>query len=59
MAELHRYVDENGNVFSMTLEDARKAGYKPYVEPPPAEGGETDEETLAKARGKPPADKAR
>jgi hypothetical protein len=52
MAELHRYVDEQGNVFSMTVDDARARGLKPYT-PPKADDAE------AKAVPAPPANKAR
>lgn len=52
MAELHRYVDEQGNIFSMTVEDARARGLKPLAEKKAAAAE-------AKAVEAPPANKAR
>ena len=55
MAELHRYVDEAGNVFSMTIDDAKARGLKPY-DPKKAA---TTAQTAEKAVEAPPANKAR
>ena len=55
VAELHRYVDEAGNVFSMTIDDAKARGLKEYKKP----AASAVEAPAEKAVEKPPANKAR
>jgi hypothetical protein len=53
MADIGRYVDDKGNIFKLTAEQARELGYKAWTKPAAAA---TDE---SKSTPKPPADKAR
>jgi hypothetical protein len=69
MAELARYVDEQGNIFSTTAAEAERRGLIPWTPPGSGGGGprlapaadEKAQETppQTSARRSPPADKSR
>lgn len=62
MAELARYVDEQGNVFSTTAAEAKRRGLKPFAGPGGATAEATEEapaDAEAKATDAPPATTSR
>lgn len=61
MAELARYVDDNGNIFSTTKAEAERRGLKPWTPPGTTPAGEEKAQAAppqTTARRSPPADKS-